>query len=177
MGELLGAAGLIASASPFAGHCASLNEAVWSPGNGVSMGSITNRAPFPSRDLELIGLKTYSKSIYVGNTVGTLKAVGGAADPNLTFTNYCYSGIISAERCGNDVNDLSADFCDPAGCTLNVVAFTGPVMAQTGDSGSPFYVSSTTASIRGMLFAKAGNQMYAEKWSVIANALGVTIRT
>jgi hypothetical protein len=25
--------------------------------------------------------------------------------------------------------------------------------------------------------AKAGNHMYAEKWSVIANALGVTIRT
>ena len=76
-----------------------------------------------------------------------------------------------------DVSNLNAQFCDASGCTNNVAAFTGPTVAQGGDSGAPFYITGASVAIRGMLFARSGSTMYAERWTVIANTFGAVIRT
>jgi len=160
-----------------AGHCYSLGTSVWSPGNGVWMGTVTHRAPFPQRDLELIGSASYSNKIYVGGTAGVLETIIGASDPTLAYDNYCFSGHVSGERCNMNVTNLNGSFCDTAGCTNNVAVFVGPFVAQGGDSGSPFYLAhqNSTNGIRGMVFARSGSTMYAEKWSRISAAFGATV--
>ncbi len=158
-----------------AGHCFALTEAVWSQGSGISFGTVVSRALFPAQDMEILGGAAYSQRIYVGDQTGALEQVSGVADPSLTFDNYCYSGWVSGERCGNNVTSLNAMYCDP-GCTINLAAFVGPTVAQNGDSGAPFYIanSNSTNGVRGMVVARAGNTMYAHKWSTIRDWWGAT---
>lgn len=164
-----------------AGHCFPINDPIVSPGNGQSFGRVTNRAPFPSRDLELLGTGNYGTYIYVGDLTGTGVPVKGASDP-VVGASYCYSGQVTAENCGEKVSDLNGQFCDASGCTSGVAVWSGGGVPGAGDSGSPFYIpGSGTVYIRGILFAKScslfGCSMYSEKWSTIANQFGVSIVT
>lgn len=159
-----------------AGHCYALNTGVKSPGNNSTFGKVTNRAPFPQRDMELLGTGNYGTYVYVGNLVGTGTPTLGAGDPVLNFSGYCYSGQKTGEGCSQKVTNLNAQFCDEAGCTNNLAAFSGGPVAQGGDSGAPFLLhGSGGVWIRGMLIAKTGATMYAEKYSTISNQFGLTI--
>lgn len=158
-----------------AGHCFNVGQQVRSQDSGVSMGTVVSKALFPAHDMLLLRGAAYSTRLYVGDQTGVLEHISGVADPTLTFDNYCYSGWVSAERCGNDVTYLFGMYCDP-GCTINLAVFVGPTVAQGGDSGAPFYVanSNSTNGIRGMVIAKAGNTMFAHKWSTIRDWWGAT---
>jgi hypothetical protein len=158
-----------------AGHCFSVGQPIRSQDSGVSMGTVVSKALFPAQDMLLLRGAAYSTRIYVGNQAGVLENISGVADPSLTFDNYCYSGWVSAERCGNNVTNLNGMYCDP-GCTINLAVFVGPTVAQGGDSGAPFYIANanSTNGIRGMLVAKAGNTMFAHKWSTIRDWWGAT---
>jgi len=165
-----------------AGHCFTLNEEVFSPGNGLRMGKITNRAAFPQKDMELIGTETYGTRIYVGGAAGGSLPVNGAGNPVVGFANYCHSGASTFENCGHRVTSLNGQFCDAAGCTPDLAVFRDGVLPVGGDSGSPFYVRSTdntSVGMRGMVIARnfATNDVYAHKWTTIRDTFGVSIVT
>lgn len=158
-----------------AGHCFSLGQQIRSQDSGSSMGTVVSKALFPAQDMLLLRGAAYSTRIYVGNQTGVLENISGVANPSLTFDNYCYSGWVSAERCGNNVTSLNGMYCDP-GCTISLAVFVGPTVAQDGDSGAPFYIANanSTNGIRGMVIAKSGNTMFAHKWSTIRDWWGAT---
>ena len=164
-----------------AGHCFLAGQAVWSPGSPYySWGTVVNRAPFPTWDMELLGGSSYGTYAYTGPVVSNgFKPFLGAGDPVVGFNNYCHSGQTSGEGCGHTVTGLSGQFCDAAGCTPGLITYTGGPMIQPGDSGSPFYVYAGTSGIhaRGLNIAYSGATMFAEKWSTIASRFGVTIVT
>lgn len=166
-----------------AGHCYSLGWNVLTSDGNLSVGTVVQRAPIASRDMELIGGKTYGASIFVGGTnSSTSKPVGGAADPVVGFTKYCRSGQTTGEKCGQRVISVTANFCPTSGCKTNVIAYDTGGVSSGGDSGAPFYVYTTDSSkvhARGIHVGRntSTNVMYAEKWSVISSTLGVTIVT
>ena len=97
----------------------------------------------PSRDMERIGGRSYGTSIYVGGVTSTTgRHVASAADPVVGFNNYCHSGRTTGEHCGHTVNSVNATVCTSSGCKSPVTAFSGGVLPQPGDSGSPFYANS-----------------------------------
>lgn len=164
-----------------AGHCYTLNTTVRTRGGNVILGTVVQRAPISSRDMELIGGKSYAQRIYVGGTNSTSsKAVVGAANPVVGTTGYCRSGQTTGERCGQRVVSITASFCPTSGCKHNVIAYNAGGLSAGGDSGAPVYwpSSSTTVSIRGMhLGSSSSGTMFAERWSTISATLAVSIVT
>lgn len=158
-----------------AGHCFAAGAAVTSPEGGHAWGTVVNRAPFPTWDLELIGGNSYGTSIYVGDTTGTGSSILGAADPVLNFSGYCVSGQ-SGSKCGKTVNSLNAQFCDVSGCTPGLASYTGGALTLGGDSGAPLYLPGSGGEhIRGVHIALSGTTMYAERWNTVAARFGVSI--
>jgi hypothetical protein len=158
-----------------AGHCFGLSHTVVGA-NNAAWGTVQWRAPFPTRDMELIGGRTYDGWIYTGGEVGVQLKVVNAADP-LVNSVYCSSGTISLEHCNHTVNSLSATYCDEEGCTANLVRFTNGNLLANGDSGGPFYFKNAngTLAVRGTLIAKINTNGYAHKWTTIRDNFGVTI--
>ncbi|HEY5878030.1 MAG TPA: S1 family peptidase [Nakamurella sp.] len=163
-----------------AGHCFSNGQTVRTEIGGRVVGTVSGNG-LPSQDMELIGGQSYAPSIYIGGVNSTTGAhVGSAADPVVNFNNYCHSGRTTGENCGHTVTSVNAQVCTSSGCKSPVIAFTGGVLPQGGDSGSPFYANSTSGSdkhIRGHIIAVGGGTAYAEKWSRVAARFGVTIVT
>lgn len=163
-----------------AGHCWAVGSTVRTTDGNLVVGTVAQRAPISSRDMELIGGKSYGTHIFVGGTnSSTGKKVIGAGDPVVNFTGYCRSGQTTGERCGSKVVSVTANFCPTSGCKRNVIAYTGGTLSQNGDSGAPYYLPSGSSNvyIRGMHIGIGGSTMYAEKWSTIASTLAVTIVT
>lgn len=163
-----------------AGHCFPLNAEVFSPGNGLSMGTIHVRAAFPAKDMELIKGKDRAGFVYVGGGGGAegVAQIGGAADPVVGFSAYCHSGATTFEQCGKTATSLNGQFCDAAGCTGNLAVFTGGNLGLPGDSGAPMYLySGGLIFIRAMLIARFNNNEYGQKWSTISGSWGVTVLT
>ncbi len=164
-----------------AGHCFNLGWNVLTSDGNLSVGTLVQRANIATRDMELIGGKSYGSSIFVGGTnSSTGKSVISAADPAVNFVGYCRSGQTTGEGCGLKVISVTANFCPTSGCKTNTIAYTG-VQSDNGDSGGAFYLPSGTTSVhaRGIHVGRnsATGTMYAEKWSTIASTLGVTIVT
>ncbi|HWH00152.1 MAG TPA: hypothetical protein VNV66_12710 [Pilimelia sp.] len=161
-----------------AGHCFAQGATVRSGAGTYTMGTVVNRAPFPTWDLELIGGASYGTQVYRGNTISTGSPQIGAADPVVGFTGYCFNGqTTGAESCNHTVTSLSAQFCDAAGCTTSLIAFSGGASApRPGDSGSPFYLpASNGVHARGIVIAVSGSTGYAERWNTVANHFGVSL--
>jgi hypothetical protein len=162
-----------------AGHCFPQGATVRSGSNTYVMGTVVNRAPFPTWDMELIGGGSYGTFMYRGNDYGSATKVVGAADPATGFTGYCFNGQTTAsstggESCGLTVTSLNGTFCDAAGCTPSLITFTGRA-PRPGDSGAPFYLpASNGVHARGMVIAVSGSTGYAERWNAIAARFGVT---
>jgi hypothetical protein len=164
-----------------AGHCFGALVNVFSPALANQTGKITNKAPFPNRDMELIGTKTYAPVIYTGDATGVASTVKGASDPVIGRSIYCYSGQKTFDSCGYTVTNLSFNYCDSDGCTPDSLQFTfAGCQAQDGDSGAPFYLDFSLGGypyVRGMLYANLGGYCYGHKWSSISSYFGVSIVT
>jgi hypothetical protein len=157
-----------------AGHCFSLGQRVSSTGGGQLWGTVRNRPSFPYYDFEAIGGSTYGSVIYRGGATGTTILVSGASDPAVGAA-YCRSGQTTYEQCSQVVTSLHAQFCDDAGCTVELIAYRGPD-GQGGDSGAPlFQYVNGTVQIRGMHIAHAGDDQFAERWTTIRSVFKANI--
>jgi len=163
-----------------AGHCFVDGETAVTELGGRVVGSISGNG-LPSQDMELISGQSYSPFIYIGGVDSSTGAhVASAGDPVVGFANYCHSGRTTGENCGHTATSVTATVCTSSGCKSPVIAFTGGVLPQGGDSGSPFYANSVSAPdkhIRGHVIAIGGGTAYAELWSRVASRFGVTIAT
>jgi len=166
-----------------AGHCGANGGAVTTENGGLAFGTISGNGG-PSRDMELIGGKSYAGRIYGGGVDSTVSyPVVGAGDPVAGFTNYCHSGRTTGENCGHTATSVTGSVCTSFGCQSPVIVFTGGVQPQPGDSGDPFFVgaadpSSNNKWIRGHVFAISGTSTgYAELYSRVASYYGVSVVT
>ena len=165
-----------------AGHCFTNGTNTYTELGGRWMGVVSNNAVndwWNRHDMELIGGSSYAWRIYTGGVDSSSSLpIVGSGDPVVGYSDYCHSGRTTGEHCGHTVNSTSAQVCTQSGCKSPVIAYTGGVMIQPGDSGSPFFVkNSTSAWARGINIASGGGTGYAEKWSRIQSRLGVSIVT
>jgi hypothetical protein len=161
-----------------AGHCFTDGQTAVTELGGRVVGTISGNG-LPSQDMELISGQSYSPFIYTGGVdSGTGAHVASASDPVVGFANYCHSGRTTGENCGHTATSVTATVCTSSGCKSPVTAFTGGVLPQGGDSGSPFYANSVSAPdkhIRGHVIAIGGGTAYAELWSRVSARFGVSI--
>jgi hypothetical protein len=160
-----------------AGHCWVAGSTVKTPA-GLTVGSVRFKAAFPARDVEFIGDKTYGNAIYIGDATGTKGTVGDARDPVAGVT-YCTSGAYSTELCNKVAIAVNVFHCfsDGSGCTDKMVSFSNGLTMLHGDSGGPMYLKSgSTVYARGTIIgAEPDGTGYAQQWSAIAAAWGVSI--
>ncbi len=166
-----------------AGHCYAIGTRVNTESNLRYFGTVTNRALASlgqaGLDMELLNGQSYAGRIFTGGvTSSTSIPVVAAGSASVGFNNYCHSGRTTGENCGHTAVSTSAQVCTQTGCKSPVIAFTGGVLSQGGDSGSPFYAKdSRGAWIRGHVIAGNGSTSYAEKWDKVAARYGVSIVT
>jgi hypothetical protein len=167
-----------------AAHCWAVGSTVRTP-TGTFVGTVAQRGTLGSiwfwdnRDMELIGGSSYAPRVYTGGVTSTTsRGIIGAGDPVSGFTGYCSSGQTSGEQCGQHVNSTGAIVCTGTGCKWPVVEYVGGP-ARPGDSGGSFYLpsGSTGAFARAAVIAGDGSTSYAEPWSRISSAMGVSIVT
>jgi hypothetical protein len=165
-----------------AAHCYGVGSSVFTP-TGTFVGSVTQRGTLGSiffwdnKDVELIGGSSYAGRVYTGGTFSsTSKAVVGSGDPVAGFTGYCTSGQTSGEQCGQHVNSTGAIVCTQTGCKWPVIEYVGGP-SHPGDSGGSFYLPGATGQVfaRGEVIAGNGTTSYAEPWSAMSSAMGVSI--
>jgi len=167
-----------------AGHCFANGASVTTESGANNYGTVSNRrlptVTGEAMDMELIGNAGYWGRIFTGGVDSSTSApVVAAGTAYVGFTNYCHSGRTTGENCGHTANSITAQVCTQTGCKSPVIAFTGGVMIQGGDSGSPFYVTDSTGGvwIRGHILATDGVTGYAEPYTVTSPTLGVSIVT
>jgi hypothetical protein len=166
-----------------AGHCYAIGTRVNTESNLRYFGTVTNRALASlgqaGLDMELLNGQPYAGRIFTGGvTSNTSIPVVAAGSASVGFTNYCHSGRTTGEQCGHTAVSTTAQVCTATGCKSPVIAFTGGVLSQGGDSGSPFYAKdSRGAWIRGHVIAGNGSTSYAETWNKVAARYGVSIVT
>jgi hypothetical protein len=166
-----------------AGHCYGIGTRVNTESNLRYFGTVTNRALAslgqPGLDMELLSGSSYAGRIFTGGvTSSTSIPVVSAGSASVGFNNYCHSGRTTGENCGHTAVSTNAQVCTQTGCKSPVIAFTGGVLSQGGDSGSPFYAkNSLGAWIRGHVIAGNGSTSYAETWNKVTARYGVSIVT
>jgi hypothetical protein len=166
-----------------AGHCYAIGTRVNTESNLRYFGTVTNRALASlgqaGLDMELLNGQSYAGRIFTGGvTSSTSIPVVSAGSASVGYNNYCHSGRTTGENCGHTAVSTSAQVCTATGCKSPVIAFTGGVLSQGGDSGSPFYAKdSSGAWIRGHVIAGNGSTSYAETWNKVAARYGVSIVT
>ena len=167
-----------------AGHCYATATLVSSESGNNQLGTVTlRRLPTVSGDpldMELIGGSTYDDNIYTGGVTSTTSAdVVAAGTAYVGYTNYCHSGRTTGEACGHTSQSITAQVCTSSGCKSPVIEFTGGVMVQGGDSGGTFYAKDSGGGVwvRGHILATNGVTGWAEPYTSVASALGVTIVT
>ena len=165
-----------------AAHCWAVGSTVRTP-PGRFFGTVRQRGTlnswwfFDNRDVELIGGQSYAARVYTGGVVSTSsKAVVGANDPVAGVTGYCTSGQTSGEQCNQTVNSTGAIVCTQTGCKWPVISYTGGP-SQPGDSGGSMYIPGATGQVfaRGSVIAGDGTTSFAEPWSRMSSAMGVSI--
>ena len=165
-----------------AAHCFGVGSTVRTP-TGTFVGSVTQRGTlnswwfFDNRDVELIGGSSYAGRVYTGGVFSTSsKAVVGAGDPVAGVTGYCTSGQTSGEQCNQTVNSTGAIVCTQTGCKWPVISYTGGP-SRPGDSGGSMYLPGASGQVfaRGSVIAGDGTTSFAEPWSRMSSAMGVSI--
>ena len=166
-----------------AGHCYAIGTRVNTESNLRYFGTVTNRALASlgqaGLDMELLSGSSYAGRIFTGGvTSSTSIPVVASGSASVGYNNYCHSGRTTGENCGHTAVSTTAQVCTQTGCKSPVIAFTGGVLSQGGDSGSPFYAKdSRGAWIRGHVIAGNGSTSYAETWNKVAARYGVSIVT
>jgi hypothetical protein len=165
-----------------AAHCFAVGATVRTP-TSTLFGSVTQRGTLNSfwfwdnRDVELIGGQSYAARVYTGGVFSTSsKAVVGANDPVAGVTGYCTSGQTSGEQCNQTVQSTGAIVCTATGCKWPVIQYAGGP-SQPGDSGGSMYIPGATGQVfaRGSVIAGNGTTSFAEPWSRMSSAMGVSI--
>jgi hypothetical protein len=165
-----------------AAHCYAVGATVRTP-TSTFVGTVSQRGTLGSfwfwdnRDVELIGGQSYAGRVYTGGIFSsTSKAVVGSGDPVAGVTGYCSSGQTSGEQCNQTVQSKGAIVCTQTGCKWPVIEYTGGP-SQPGDSGGSFYIPGASGQVfaRGGVIAGNGTTSYAEPWSRMSSAMGVSI--
>ena len=167
-----------------AGHCFANGTNALTESMARSYGIVSGRR-LPTvtghpMDMELMSGRTYVGRVYRGGILSmSSRGVAAAGAAYEGYTNYCHSGRTTGENCGHTAQDTSAQVCTQTGCKQPVISFTGGVMIQPGDSGGAFYAidSSGRAWIRGNTIASGGGTGYAQPYTGVAAAYGVSIVT
>lgn len=131
-------------------------------------------------DMELLTGQGYWGRVFTGgvtsSTSAPVVAAGGAV---VGFTNYCHSGRTTGEQCGHTATSTTAQVCTTTGCKSPVIAYTGGVVQQGGDSGGAFYAKDSNGGIwiRGHVIAGNATTGFVEPWTQVAATYGVSIVT
>jgi hypothetical protein len=168
-----------------AGHCYANGTTVRTESLARIYGTVSGRhlasLTFDAKDMELMSGQSYAGRIFTGGvTSSSSLPVYGAGSAVVGFTNYCHSGRTTGEQCGHTARSVTAQVCTTTGCKSPVIAFTGGVLSQGGDSGSPFFVRSNDGlgvHIRGHVIAGSSTTSYAETWNKVASTYGVSVVT
>ena len=141
-----------------AGHCGGEGTR-WRAKQGTAtsfFGEITNRAPFPERDVAVMTGSTYRNRIYASPEQSWRNVVDDRSANN--NESVCLGGQRSEQVCGVVVTDPNTMFCDDAGCTIysssgNVPGTPGIV--RPGDSGGPVFsrTGGDDAVVHGTIYA------------------------
>lgn len=167
-----------------AGHCFANGANALVESGARSYGTVSGRR-LPTvtghpMDMELLGGQSYAGRVYTGGVVSTTsRPVTAAGAAFAGYNNYCHSGRTTGENCGHTATSTNAQVCTATGCKSPVIAFTGGVMIQPGDSGGTFHAigSDGKAWIRGNVIASGGGTGYAQPWTTVASQYGVSIVT
>ena len=87
--------------------------------------------------MELLSGSSYAGRIFTGGVTSTTSIpVVSAGSASVGYNNYCHSGRTTGENCGHTAVSTNAQVCTQTGCKSPVIAFTGGVLSQGGDSGN-----------------------------------------
>src|SRR5688572_7345357 len=91
--------------------------------------------------MELLYGESYAGRIFTGGVISsTSRPIVAAGSASVGYNNYCHSGRTTGEQCGHTATSVTAQVCTATtGCKYPVIRFTGGVLPQGGDSGSPFF--------------------------------------
>ncbi len=164
-----------------AGHCYANGTSVNTESNLHNVGVVTGRAlaslgsgPI---DVEFLAGQSYSGRVYKGGVTSSLSGpVVGAGTAYVGYNNYCHSGRTTGEQCGHTANSITAQVCTQTGCKFPVIAYTGGVVQQPGDSGGAFYAKDSNGGvwIRGHVIAGNSTTGYVEPYTQITARWAVT---
>jgi hypothetical protein len=167
-----------------AGHCYADGTNVNTESNAHAVGVVTGRTlaslgggPI---DVEFLAGQSYAGRIYTGGvTSSTSRPVVAAGTAYVGYTNYCHSGRTTGEQCGHTANSITAQVCTQTGCKFPVIAYTGGIVQQGGDSGGAFYAKDSNggAWIRGHVIAGNSTTGYVEPYTQIIARWAVTAVT
>lgn len=166
-----------------AGHCFANGTNVRTESNARYYGTVfARRLPTVTGhafDAELMYNQPYAGRVFTGGITSTssirVVSAGAAA---VGYANYCHSGRTTGEQCGHRATSTTAQVCTATGCKSPVIAYTGGVIQQGGDSGGAFYAKDASGAwIRGHVIAGSSTTGYIQPWTVVANNYGVSIVT
>ena len=166
-----------------AGHCWANGTAVTTESGARAYGTVSDRrlptVTGHAMDVELLSGQSYAGRIFTGGITSTTSIpVVAAGAASAGYTNYCHSGRTTGQSCGHTATSTNGQVCTQTGCKSPVIVFTGGNMIQPGDSGGTFYAADASGAwIRGNTIASGGGTGYAEPWTTIAPALGLSIVT
>jgi len=166
-----------------AGHCWANGTAVRTESGATPYGTVlARRLPTVTghpMDVEVVGGSAYAGRVFTGGVFSmTSIPVVAAGSAVVGYNAYCHSGRTTGEQCGHTATSTTAQVCTATGCKFPVIAYTGGVIQQSGDSGGTFYAKdSSGAWIRGHVIASSITTGYVEPWTVVSSALGVSIVT
>lgn len=165
-----------------AGHC--FNDGAYIYSGPKYYGYSWGKWNFPHHDTLGIrsGTETYDNVIHVDPCCPSTRSVIGR---HWVWPGdyVCLSGMVTRAICSVRVTSTSGYFCDPYGCTGNLIegVRNNEVIARAGDSGGPIYVryGSYGALGAGMIVAGAGGGtlVYGERITTIESHLNVTLLT
>ncbi|HET9827872.1 MAG TPA: hypothetical protein VFQ11_05140 [Nocardioidaceae bacterium] len=166
-----------------AGHCYAIGTRVNTESNLRYVGTVTNRS-LPTLgggpiDMELLNGQPYSGRVFTGGiTSSSSIPVVSAGSAVVGYNAYCHSGRTTGEQCGHTAISTTAQVCTTTGCKSPVIAYTGGVIQQGGDSGGAFYAKNASGAwIRGHVIAGNSTTGYVEPWTQVAAHYGVSIIT
>ena len=167
-----------------AGHCYANGTTVRTESGLNVVGTVSNRALASLGsgpvDMELLGGQSYAGRVFTGGIFSTTSApVVAAGSAFVGYNNYCHSGRTTGEQCGHTATSTTAQVCTATGCKSPVIAYTGGVIQQGGDSGGAFYAKDSNGGvwIRGHVIASSSTTGYVETWNKVASRYGVSIVT
>jgi hypothetical protein len=167
-----------------AGHCYADGTSVNTESNLHNVGTVTGRTlaslgggPI---DVEFLAGRSYAGRVYTGGvTSSTSRPIVAAGQAFVGFNNYCHSGRTTGEQCGHTATSTTAMVCTATGCKFPVIAYTGGVVQQGGDSGGAFYAKDANggAWIRGHVIAGNSITGFVEPFTQVTSRFAVSIVT